>query len=395
MQKRKNFLLAAGTVLLTVGIAVLLICFCGGTGSVNNTHENVELWYADTDLLRSRIATAVSTYNAGKGSSDGVHVELKAFQSESELYEALDQAAENELPELVICGANYAAGFAAEDKLADIDSYFKSSDLNDFSADFLMASEFEEKLTSIPMWATVGVLIRNDELCSDAGFPDSFESLCETAKAYYASNGKMYFTMTDYAYFFRNAVLQLGGDFDALSPYDTDSDDFKYVYNLLAETAYDRGFAAADGNAATLVASGEAVCALVSTADIMAATQDADMTVCSLAEYPLLRGGESVYTLDVTGITLMRGTEDKELASVKFIKWLTEEDNIEELTANTGYIPPCGKMTCGGETGRSLVSIVSRYQKEYKNTLLCADAELAGRTAEFNGILSSIMRSLS
>lgn len=390
--KRIFICIAAAAAVLA---AVLIICLGGGPGNEKLTDaQTLELWYADTDLMTSRVESLTAEYNVGEGARDGVTVNAKAFAGEAELYDALRNAAFFELPDLVICDTNFAAALEAEDMLADIGDHFGKGDVRAFSDVFAMLSHYENDLIAIPLGATAGLYMENTKLLNGVSLPVDMEGLCEEAKSCYKSEGRSFFTMSDYSYFFRSAIAQLGEAFDAENPYDSDSENCKYVYNLLAETAYDRGFTACEGNPAQLVADGELSCALVSTAEVMSAAAETDPAVCRFAEQPVIRGGEKVYALKVTGITMLDGSENEELASAMFIKWLTDPDRLSKLNADTGYVSPNGSMICEGEIGKELKEIMHGYLKKYENVIARADADFGGNMTAFNDVMRSIMISL-
>jgi len=394
--KKSLYIQLAASAMLLAGI--ILIVFTGLKKEETELvgEETVSLWYADTDLMTARIDDLVAEYNLGQGSEDGITVSMRSFESEKKLFEALTESPVKDLPELVICDTDIAAALNAKGRVSDLSKYFSHRFVSSFSNASKDASTCDDVLVAIPLGSTAGVLVSNNKL-SRAGLPKDVESLCEAAKDYYAENEKSYFTMSDYALFFRSCVTQSGGEFDALSPYDTDSEECKHVFNLLAEAAFDRGFIAADDNPVKLVTSGEVVCALASTADVVKELKDSitKSGAVSVSEYPCMADGDDVFAMNTVGITILKCDGNKTAASVMFVEWLAESDIIARLTANTGYIPSVGKMVCDGDIGRSLVSIVNRYEKKRTDISRCADAKLGEGSAAFNGILSSIMKSLN
>ena len=75
--KRIFICIAAAAAVLA---AVLIICLGGGSdGNKLTEAQTLELWYADTDLMTSRVESLTAEYNGGQGARDGITVNAKAF----------------------------------------------------------------------------------------------------------------------------------------------------------------------------------------------------------------------------------------------------------------------------------------------------------------------------
>lgn len=393
MDKTKRSILYILAALVAAAIAVTVMLLVSAPKDTEGEKSTVELWYADTDLMTSRIAELTRQYNSGQGLDDGVSVRLKAFDSEGELFEALSGQS-GDLPDMVLCDTNIAASLFAEGRLADLSDYTGVGELIGVSDELLKASKCDGELAAIPIGAVTWLLMCDRTLCGGK-LPTTFEQLCNESKAGYAANGESYFAVKDYAYFFRNLVAQLGGEFDGLTPHNTDSTECKYVYNSLAEAAYERGLDATAEDPAQLVAKGKLACAVASTADIMSAAQDNGCESVIIGAFPVPEGRELRYALKCTGAAVLSGSDEAVRSSMTFIKWLSSGENISELTSDTGYIPARGDMSCSGAVGKDVVILTERLLKNGENYMPYADATLGGRLSDFDATLTTLMSSLN
>ena len=251
MSKMKyKIALAAAAVLLFGG--VIYIYFAHYAPFKPDEAQTLSVWYVNDDAMWSGFNAMCGEYNETNGADCGITISTKAFDTQAQLYESVCSALENggELPDILACDTDFAAYLDDEGRLADMDKYFGSWETSGYDKTMTAAAKSSKGLSSVPIAAETNVFIVNTDMFADYEAISSFEKLCSVADEYYKRTSKSFFTISDYSLFFRDAVAQLGERFDGVSPHDTDSDNCKYIYKILAETAYDRGFTSSGGEAA-------------------------------------------------------------------------------------------------------------------------------------------------
>ena len=204
--------------------------------------------------------------------------------------------------------------------------------------------------------------------------------------------------MGDYSMFFRPAMAHLGDNFDASNPRNTDNDNSKYIYNTLADAAFSRGFADM-GNPAELVIKGELPCAIVTTSQVMAFADEAKDGKISFQMLPLMKNGKSVYCERVVGATVIESDTDtdKERVAAAFIDWLSAQNNVEVLTAGSGYIPAVGNASDlkKYKLNSELCDAINEAAKQGKTVAFSPDGEYSVNSRSFDAVLKTIMGSLN
>lgn len=392
----------------SLGIILAVVLIAAGAVYIYFAHyaplkpdadTEVSVWYVNNDKMWQSFAGLVKSYNDGDGAKYGITVKTKAFNTRDELYNQLNKAVEEKggLPDMVVCDTDYAACLAENGVLADVGSYFGNWESSNYNEEMTEAASKGESLVSIPVAAQTSVFMVNTEKFSDFSAISSFEKLCSVADEYYSRNGGSFFTITDYSLFFRTAVSQLKDDFDAVSPHETSNKNCKYIYKLLAETAYNRGFGASGDGAAKLVGEGNVACAIVSSSDVMRYAYAIDADVIDFAEYPCMKDGEAAYVEEVTGITMLASDSNSERASALFIKWFTSSDVNAAFVADSGYMPSVGANTANSdyEIYSELMTAISERRNKSERYTFAASAEYSVNSRSFDDILNTIMDSLN
>lgn len=362
------------------------------------TLTKITLWYTDSDVLGRNIGELTEKYNSDEGEKYGINVTPKAFNSRDELYDTVSQCIDDKssLPDIIICDADFSAYLDENKKLADLDKYFGEWEKSSFNDSMLKASMQDDKLLLIPFGAETSIFVVNNEVFSEFDSIKSFEKLCSVAGEYYGRNSKPFFSMGDYSMFFRTAMAQLGDNFDASNPRNTDNDNSKYIYNTLADAAFSRGFADM-GNPAELVIKGELPCAIVTTSQVMAFADEAKDGKISFQMLPLMKNGKSVYCERVIGATVIKSDADKEKVAAAFIDWLSTQSNIDSLTTGSGYIPAVGSMSDSKEyqLNSELCDAINEAAKQGKAVAFSPDGEYSVNSRSFDAVLKTIMGSLN
>ena len=392
----------------SLGIILAVVLIAAGAVYIYFAHyaplkpdeaTEVTVWYVNNDKMWQNFAGLADNYSSGEGKKYGITVKVKAFDSRTELYKDLNKAIEEKgaLPDMVVCDTDYAAYMADKGVLADLSSYFGNWEASSFSEEIAEASSKGGTLVAVPIAAETQVFMVNTKIFPDISALSSFEKLCSVADEYYLRNGSSFFTVSDYSFFFRTAAAQLNDDFDAVSPYDTNNKNCKYIYKLLAEAAYNRGFEASGEDAAKMVGEGKYACAIVSSPEVMRYAYALDADDIEFATYPCMKDGEPAYVEKVTGITMTASDSDSERASAMFIRWFTSDEVESAFVGDSGYILPTGAAVSVSDFDiySELQTAMAERRNKSEHYTYEASAEYSVNSRNFDDILNTIMDSLN
>ena len=392
----------------SLGIILAVVLIAAGAVYIYFAHyaplkpdeaTEVTVWYVNNDKMWQNFAGLADNYSSGEGKKYGITVKVKAFDSRTELYKDLNKAIEEKgaLPDMVVCDTDYAAYMADKGVLADLSSYFGNWEASSFSEEIAEASSKDGTLVAVPIAAETEVFMVNTKIFPDISALSSFEKLCSVADEYYLRNGSSFFTVSDYSFFFRTAAAQLNDDFDAVSPYDTNNKNCKYIYKLLAEAAYNRGFEASGEDAAKMVGEGKYACAIVSSPEVMRYAYAINSDDIEFATYPCMKDGEPAYVEKVTGITMTASDSDSERASAMFIRWFTSDEVESAFVGDSGYILPTGAAVSVSDFDiySELQTAMAERRNKSEHYTYEASAEYSVNSRNFDDILNTIMDSLN
>lgn len=392
----------------SLGIILAVVLIAAGAVYIYFAHyaplkpdeaTEVTVWYVNNDKMWQNFAGLADNYSSGEGKKYGITVKVKAFDSRTELYKDLNKAIEEKgaLPDMVVCDTDYAAYMADKGVLADLSSYFGNWEASSFSEEIAEASSKDGTLVAVPIAAETQVFMVNTKIFPDISALSSFEKLCSVADEYYLRNGSSFFTVSDYTFFFRTAAAQLNDDFDAVSPYDTNNKNCKYIYKLLAEAAYNRGFEASGEDAAKMVGEGKYACAIVSSPEVMRYAYALNADDIEFATYPCMKDGEPAYVEKVTGITMTASDSDSERASAMFIRWFTSAEVESAFVGDSGYILPTGAAVSVSDFDiySELKTAMAERRNKSEHYTYEASAEYSVNSRNFDDILNTIMDSLN
>lgn len=391
-----------------LGLVIIALIILAGAIYIYFAHyapfrpnEPVELsvWYVKDDAMWDGFTELCSEYNKTDGEKYGISVVPKAFYTDVELYEKVCQVIENEgkLPDMIVCDTDFSAYLEKNKVLADMDKYFGEWETSKCDKYMTAAACDEDGLVAVPIASETNVFIVNTELFSDSSAISNFEKLCSVSSEYYSRHSEGFFTISDYSLFFRSTMAQLDDEFDAVSPHDTNNANCKYIYKLLAETAYDRGFAASDNAAAFKVAEGKLPCAIVSSADIMKYADRLDVDNISIGALPYMKDGEPVYVEKVTGVSILSSDSTRERSAAMFLKWFSSAKINSRFVDDSGYIAAIGTAASSSESlvYEKLRQTVRSVMTDGERITYGASAEYSENSRNFDNVLRAIMSSLN
>lgn len=391
-----------------IGIAIAAVLLIAGAVYIYFAHyapyrpdepQTLSFWYVNDDAMWGGVEDLCSEYNDGDGGEYGISVSPRAFDTDVELYDEICALIDSgdKLPDMIACDTDFSAYLREKEVLADMDEYFGEWESSEYDENMAKAARAGESLVAVPIAAETNVFIVNTDRFSDISAISNFEKLCSVSSEYYSRNSEGFFTISDYSLFFRNAMAQLGDDFDAVSPHDTGNDNCKYIYKLLAETAYDRGFVTSDNAAAYKVAEGNLPCAIVSSANIMKYADKLDGDNISFAKFPCMKDGKPVYIEKVTGVSILASDSTRERSSAMFVKWFSSDSVNSRFVGDSGYIAAVGTAASGSDS--EVYGKLNEAIKELKDSgdriNYEASSEYSENSRNFDDVLRTIMSSLN
>lgn len=394
MSRLNNNVIIAIAVAVLLGIGICIFCALG-SGSGADGDIDLILWYVEGDEFHDGFADAAEEFNSLRVSGK-TNVTPRGFISFEAIEKALKKVDADDAPDMIACSINEAALLYEGRHTVSCSDETLDLPLDALNEDFVACANLNDEIIAVPYAANTQMMLVNTDKIPDADQITSLEKLCSMSKKYYKENGKGMFTVADYASFFRTAMAQLGESFDAVNPRYTESKNCKNIYNLLAETAYDRGLTVSDDPVSDVV-SGKIPCAIVSSSDIM---NSADIIKESVEIYPCpcMETGNQVYTLETEGICICASSDERQSASVRFIKWFTSKQINPEFIGESGYIPAAGDMSAlksDNETFGKLRTVISSHNSKSEHADFPPNADYAKNRAEFIGTMQSVMDSLS
>lgn len=391
------------TVIFILTLLAVLLCIVAAYSIVDRIHapteeSEPEIWYVSDSALWRGFRSAVEEFNISVGEKYGIRLTTKSFPDEAALCEAVTEAADSgDAPDMVVCDSDLAAVMNGLGMLSDMDLLPRRIGSRNFSARLISEAQLGEKLLLIPVASSVDVFIVNTAKLPQLDSELTFEQLCIESGKYYATNSEPLFTISDYAWFFKNASHQLGESFDGVSPHDTDSKTSKYIYRQLAEAAYNRGYGSVGEDAAKLVFEGELPCAFVSSDEIMQYAHLAEPLKLDIRACPCMYGGDPVCVENVYGISILASDENSVRASAKFVEWFCSEKVNREYVNGSGCMCATGDMPDGtdSEIYSKLSALISGLLADGRIASIRPNAVYCIKSHSFNKTLTTIMDSLS
>lgn len=326
----------------------IIVLFCIVSGIyIYKTHYSpkevekftgITLWYVENEESTVNFAKIADTYNkVDYENKQSVTVNAKSFDSFESLYEALGKVKDGEGPDMIACDANDAAILKNDSATIALSKYFDEWNNAGANDAFLKCATFGNSLIGLPYAADVDVMLVNTDFVSDIEKIESFEMLCDAAKEFYKNNESPMLSISDYARFFKTAMAQLGEDFVAISPRDTESENCKYIYKLLAQTAFDRGICSSYDPIGDVI-DGSIPCTIVSSAEIMNRAKDMKSNIKVYA-CPPMENGSNISVPYVETVCICETNTNRENASAEFLKWFISDEVNVKFVSGSGYIP--------------------------------------------------------
>jgi hypothetical protein len=352
---------------LILSLCLLAVCLtgCGETAGVTaapvpeEQRTAIDVWYVDDgSTLWDNFRSLISSYNMGDGAVSGVTVSAEPYSSDSKLLEALKDAGSG-VPDIAMCSAEAALAMEASGVKVHTDTYFSADGLSSIQSGYLSAGVLSGRLLCVPAAVTPYVLMVNDALASkvsgySAAMLSTAEGVCSAAQKYNDAAGDHFFTADSFAELFRTGLAQYGDKFNAQRDLDIKNDHYVYLYNLIAEAAYNGGVTASDTDAAKLVAKGSMACAAVTSAEVVGSRAASGVSVLP---FPVVQGGTKLYPAKMCEMVITGSDESGQKASAVFMNWLMGKGS--ELTALSGWYQPSAALSSLTADGKSGIAAVT------------------------------------
>lgn len=349
-------------------ICALLLCACGGEGKEPDEQHQLKLWYVESTPMAENLIQLAEQFNS---SGSGYRVVPRAFASEAEMADAFDSGH----PDLLLCGHERAFALYSQDKLTDI-ALTLGADAPKF-LDGVDIYSLSVGRSFFPLGAQTQLLYVNGTLfdesepgegVGDAAF-GTVEALCSMATAYGRSTGEPFMTADSFADIFYNCMLQYGGIFSGDAEKDAQDENYKNLYNLLADAAYNHGLRAFSENEARLVEQGGVVCALVHSSKLGGELPEG----MRVYPFPGVSDGESMCSAELFGLAVTTRAGEKLEGAAELIKWLCEPGRYTRSALGGGCIPLIAEARYTGDD--ELSSALMDIYSNKRLYLAAADSE--------------------
>ena len=350
------------SVLLFLSMIITLVSGCGrgdlspSDPGYNHYHSTVSVWYVDDQSeCWSNLDDLIKEYNSDNGKANAVKVRASSFSSDRDLVDALLE--EDKSPSIVICSGDTAAYLHSIGISSATDRCFQDWQISRFDSSYLESGVIDDTLVSVPLAASPDILILNNELVQNSPSyyqesVTSLESLCQMASTYIQETGKPFLAAESYTTMIRTGMAQLNDTFHADRSIDIQSNNFKYVYNVLAQVAFNRGLTSRQDDVTELVMNGEIACGVVSAQSFMKHINESKLSNVSIFPYPTVQNGQNKYHLLFCSAMVTASAEKEQAASADFLSWLAAHS--DRFTEDTGYFPVMAVSE--GETHASRLS---------------------------------------
>lgn len=350
----------------------ILFFGCGST-QVELDPKNpvtITMWHNYGGQMKDTMDALIEEFNDTVGREHGIVINVTSIQATKDQNEKLAMIAAGdpgapEMPDIVTAYPAVASILAEADLLVPLDDMFTEHELSAYVPDFIREGRLSDgKLYVFPISKSTEALFVNktlfDRFAAATGATldslSSFEGIAQLAQEYYAwtdaqtpglsHDGKTFFTADSWFNIAQVGTSQLGGRFVESNQLNTDTEEFKRIWNFSFFPALRGAYAISDGYSSDLAKTGEIICSIGSTAGILFygdtityADNTKENVEYIILPYPVFDGGDKVALQRGAGMAVAKSTNQKELAATLFLKWFTSPDQNMRFVSSTGYLP--------------------------------------------------------
>lgn len=341
---------------LILAAACVLLCACGG-GSKEPVRDAVSIWYLEGDPLAGELSELAREYNENV-EGELLTVALRPFSDE----EALGAAFETAQPDLLLCSYQKAEELYERGILRDIGAALEA-DAPQY-ADTLRARFASMGRGFFPIGSLIQLLYYRENTLNAKQLSDP-DALFTYAALQGSQDHLPFFTADSYAALFYELLLSLDTEFHADRQLDLRQVNYIYLYNLLAEAAYEGSLVSMSYTGEELVSGGYLPCAAVSSASLV----DAPLDGFSLSPLPHFQSGKAcVGNMIGLAVTARSGRSIRSISA--FLRFLFSENRAAELSLKSGLLPAMEAAVPAGENrlSQTLMEIYKGYELHLPDT---------------------------
>ena len=362
-QNRFRLIRRALCLLVLAGLIVGAASGCGKKGVLDPDNPvTLTFWHTYGQQMTTSMGQLVDEFNSTVGLEQGIAVRIDYIADASEVHEMLLMAAGGDpgaptLPDIAVIYPRAGVALAEMGLLVDFAEQFSADELSRYVPEFLDEGRLGgDALHIIPVAKSTEVLYLNatvfERFAEDTGAAAAqlatFEGIIDVSEKYYEwSGGKSFIHYVELFNYAMTGYQQMGeelvggdGGLDLSSPA------FERIWDVYYPPAVKGGVAIFDNYGNYLMASGEIVCAIGSSASVTFypdsvtfADNTKEPMELAILPHPVFEGGENVVMQRGGGLCVFKSDGAREYAAGLFLKWLTAPENNTRFTAETGYIP--------------------------------------------------------
>lgn len=344
---------------------------------LKNDAVDITIWHYYNARQKDKFDELVTLFNNTVGSKYGVFVKSISrsgnfTELEHLLSEALDRKiGADEIPNIFSAYSDTVFNLDSKGLIADLSMYLSKEEQKEYLQGFLYSSNLNNShgIKLFPIAKATEVLILNKTAwipfakANNLTYKDleTWEGITKTAELYYnwtdsftdkENDGKAFFGRDALANYMLTGAYELGSDIfeitkDKKVKYNLDKKIFRRLWNN-HYIPYIKGYFTAKGKfRSDDFRTGELIACAASTstsvympdyiADISGKIQDIDIEILPIPHFKKAKNKTAVQ--QGASMAVIKSTEEKELASVLFLKWFTDVTNNTEFAASAGYLP--------------------------------------------------------
>jgi multiple sugar transport system substrate-binding protein len=351
------------TGLLVFVLIVLILTGCKKSSPLDPKNPvTLTLWHPYEQRMRVNMDELINEFNSTVGAARGIIVRDSFVAETAEISKALISAAGGvpgapALPDIAVVYPGIAIIMAENGLLVDLTTSFNKAELSGYIPEFLEEGMLDgDALYIMPIAKSTEVIFVNSTIFNrfaaevdgvELSRLATFEGILEIAEKYYEwSGGKAFMYYSDLFNYTLTAFNQLGGNFLEGNSYNVSSPIFQRVWDGYFPLAVKGGLAIFHSFGSHLMATGETVCILDTTASVSFLSNTVtypDNTKenyeLEILPYPVFEGGRKVSVQQGGGMCVFKSDVRKEYAAAVFLKWFTEPEQNLRFTVDIGYMP--------------------------------------------------------
>lgn len=360
--------------------AVLLVCMtlmAAGCGKKEILDKNnptvVSVWHYYNGAQQRAFDKLVEEFNNTEGQEKGVFVESRSQGTIKDLVQNLfaairkDAGAEN-VPDIFAAYGDTAYEIDQMGYAADLTPYFSEKEQERFIEGYIEEGYLApDSLKILPVAKSVELLMINETdwepFAEDTGVSKeelgTLEGICQVAEQYYKwtdektaepNDGKAFFGRDSMANYMIIGYRQLAGEIFARENGETvlhfEKDAVRKLWDCYY-IPYIKGYFSARGRfRSDDIKTGDIICCVASSSsatyfpeEVILSDEESYPIEMEVMTCPEFEGGENCAVQQGAGMVVAKSDKKRELASVMFLKWLTQDEQNIRFSIESGYAP--------------------------------------------------------